>query len=315
MDDLKGRRIWVAGHTGFVGQAMARRLAASGADVLTVARSELDLRRQADVEAWLADRRPDAVVLAAATVGGIEANRTRPAEFIYDNLAIELAVIHGAHRTGVERLMFLGAACVYPRLADQPIVEESLLTGPFEPTNEWYSTAKVAGMKLCEAYRRQYGADFISVVPANLYGPGDHFDLVNSHVCGALMTKIHLAKQRGDTSIELWGTGEPRREFLYIDDMAEGLEFLLRRYSAAEPINLGGAPDLSIRELAETIAGIVGWQGTLTFDTSKPDGMPRKALDGTRVGELGWRPRVTMAEGLRRTYDWFLDAIAPDLDG
>lgn len=314
MHDLEHTRVWVAGHTGFVGRAVARQLARAGCEILTVNRETLDLRHQADVEAWLREQQPDIVVLAAATIGGIEANRSRPADFIYDNLAIELAVIHGAYQAGVGRLMFLGAACVYPRVAEQPIAEDSLLTGPFEATNEWYSVAKVAGMKLCEAYRRQYGVDYISVVPANLYGPGDHFDLANSHVCGALMTKIHLAKLTRQRTIEIWGTGTPRREFLYIDDMAEGLEFLLRNYSAPEPINLGGAADISIRELAEAIARTVGWEGEFSFDLSKPDGMPRKSLDGSRVAALGWRPSTPMQEGLRRTYEWFVDAVAPEIE-
>jgi GDP-L-fucose synthase len=305
--NLSGKTVWIAGHGGFVGRALCERLASEGCEILTVSRAELDLRRQSDTEAWLAANKPDAVILAAATVGGIEANRTRPAEFLYDNLAIELSVIEGAYKAGCSKLMMLGAACVYPRMAEQPIVEEALMTGPLEPTNEWYSIAKIAGMKMVEAYRQQYGFEAIQVVPANLYGPGDHFDAERSHVCGALMAKIHRAKLKGEATIEVWGTGSPQREFLYIDDMADGLVFLMQHYSDGAPINLSGGTDVSIRELGELLADIIGWSGSFEYDTSRPDGMPRKALNGQRVASLGWQPKIDLREGLSLTYNWFLE--------
>jgi GDP-L-fucose synthase len=302
--DLTGQRIWVAGHRGMVGAAVVRRLAAEPCTVLTADRAELDLTRQADVEAWMAANRPEAIVLAAAKVGGILANDTRPAEFIHDNLVIETNILHAAYKIGVKKLLFLGSSCVYPKLCPQPIKEEYLLTGPLEPTNEWYAIAKIAGIKLAQAYRRQYGCDFISVMPTNLYGPGDNFDLASSHVLPALLMKAHRAKLAGEASMELWGSGMPRREFLHVDDLADALVFLLRRYSSAAPINVGVGHDLTIRELAETIQRVVGFKGALQFDAAKPDGTPRKLLDVSRLSALGWTAKTALEPGIRSTYDW-----------
>ena len=306
---LDGKRIWVAGHAGMVGSALVRRLDGEGGDVITVGHADLDLRRQADVEAWLADARPDAVFLAAATVGGILANDTRPAEFIYDNILIEANVIDAAWRTGVGKLMFLGSACIYPRHAPQPIPEAAILTGPLEPTNEWYAIAKIAGIKMCQAYRRQYRADFISAMPNNVYGPGDRFDAEMSHVIPALMLKFHQAAEAGDGPVEVWGTGTPRREFLYVDDLADALVFLMRRYAGADHVNIGTGSDITVAELARMIARVVGYEGELVFDTSKPDGMPRKLLDTSRIAGLGWRARTGLEDGLAATYDWYRSRI------
>jgi GDP-L-fucose synthase len=302
--DLTGQRIWVAGHRGMVGSAVVRRLASEPCTVLTADRAALDLTRQAAVEAWIADNRPDAIVLAAAKVGGILANDTRPAEFIHDNLVMETSIIHAAHQAGVRKLLFLGSSCVYPKLCPQPIKEEYLLTGPLEPTNEWYAVAKIAGLKLVQAYRRQHGCDFISCMPTNLYGPGDNFNLVSSHVLPALLLKAHRAKLAGSAAMELWGSGTPRREFLHVDDLADALVFLLRTYSSAEPINVGVGRDLTIRELAETIKRVVGFTGELKFDTTKPDGTPQKLLDVTRLTALGWTAGTALEPGIRSTYGW-----------
>ena len=302
--DLTGQRVWVAGHRGMVGAAVVRRLAAEPCAVLTADRAALDLTRQAAVEAWITANRPDAIVLAAAKVGGILANDTRPAEFIHDNLVMETSIIHAAHQAGVKKLLFLGSSCVYPKLCPQPIKEEYLLTGPLEPTNEWYAVAKIAGLKLVQAYRRQYGCDFISCMPTNLYGPGDNFDLVSSHVLPALLLKAHRAKLAGSEAMELWGSGTPRREFLHVDDLADALVFLLRTYSSAEPINVGVGHDLTIRELAETINRVVGFTGELKFDALKPDGTPQKLLDVSRLTGLGWTAKTTLEPGIRSTYDW-----------
>jgi len=307
---LAGRRVWVAGHAGMVGSALVRRLAAAGAEVLTAGRAALDLREQAAVYAWCAARRPEAVFIAAATVGGIEANRTRPAEFLYNNLLIAANIIHAAADTHVGKLLFLGSSCFYPREAGQPIREDTLLTGPFEPTNEWYAVAKVAGVKLCQAYRRQYGKDFIAAVPTNLYGPGDRFDLASSHVIPALIRRIHEAKMAEAGPVTLWGSGRARREFLYVDDAADALVFLMERYSQEAIINVAGGEDLSIGELAARIADVIGYRGGFAFDTSKPDGMPRKALDPSRLQAAGWGPAVALREGLERTYRWFQSAVA-----
>ena len=303
--ELKGKRVWVAGHTGMVGSALLRRLASEEVEVLTAGRATLDLRRPAAVEQWLARNRPDAVFLAAATVGGIEANRTRPADFLYDNLLIAANVIHAAANSAVSKLLFLGSSCFYPRLAEQPIREDALLTGPLEPTNEWYAVAKIAGAKLCQAYRRQHGKDFIAVVPTNLYGPGDNFDPRASHVVAALIQKVHEAKLGAMPCVEIWGTGQPRREFLYVDDAADALVFLMERYSAEDIVNVAGGQEVSIRELAELVAEVVGYQGGFRFDPTRPDGMPRKALDATRLQAAGWRPATSLREGLARTYGWF----------
>jgi GDP-L-fucose synthase len=285
-----------------VGQALCRRLATEGCEVLTVGRGVADLRRQRETEDWLAENRPEAVFLAAATVGGILANSTRPAEFIYDNLAIAANLIEGAHRVGVAKLLYLGSSCIYPRDAQQPMVEAALLTGPLEPTNEWYAIAKIAGIKLAQAYRRQYGRDFISAMPTNLYGPGDNFDPLSSHVVPALMGKIHAAKSAGGTEIEIWGSGRPRREFLFVDDLVDALVHLMINYSDESHVNVGSGVDVTIAELAETIARVVGWQGRFRFDSSKPDGTPRKLLDVSRLGALGWRARTPLEAGLKKTY-------------
>ena len=307
---LAGKRVWVAGHRGMVGSALARKLSAAGAEVLAVNRSACDLRDQAAVHAWVAENRPDAVFIAAAVVGGIEANRTRPAEFLYDNLLITANIIHAAAEYGVGKLVFLGSSCFYPREAEQPIREDSLLTGSFEPTNEWYAVAKVAGVKLCQAYRRQYGNDFIAVVPTNLYGPGDNFDLAASHVIPALIRRLHEAKVHGRAPVEIWGSGRPRREFLYVDDAADALVYLIEHYSDENMINVAGGEDVSIAELAELVAGVVDYTGGFLFDTSKPDGMPRKMLDDSRIRATGWRPAVSLKEGLERTYVSFLEHSA-----
>jgi GDP-L-fucose synthase len=307
---LAEKRIWVNGHRGMVGTALVNRLQSEDCELLLATSEELDLRRQADVEAWMEDRKPDAVFLCAATVGGIFANDTRPAEFIYDNLAIEANVIHGAWRGGVEKLLFMGSACIYPRDAQQPMSEDCLLTGPLEPTNEGYAIAKIAGIKLCQAYRKQYGSDFISAQPINLYGPGDNFNLESSHVVPALMHKAHEAKTQSRETMEVWGSGDPLREFLYVDDIADALVFLMERYSGDVPMNIGWGKDLSIRQLAETIARTVGFEGELVFDASKPDGTPRKLLDTSRLDDLGWTASTGLDKGLEQTYAWFLENVA-----
>jgi GDP-L-fucose synthase len=303
---LEGKRIWVAGHRGMVGAAVCRRLAAEPVELLTVDRATLDLRRQAEVEAWMAANRPQAVIVASATVGGIAANDASPADFLFDNLAIETAIIHGAHLTGVEKLLFLGSSCIYPRDAAQPMAEDALLTGPLEPTNEWYAIAKIAGIKLCQAYRRQHGADYISAMPTNLYGPGDNFDIASSHVLPALLRKIDAAKDAGEP-VTIWGTGRPRREFLYVEDLADALVFLLRHYSGYEHINVGTGTDLTITELAELVAEVVGYRGRFVYDAARPDGTPQKLMDSSRLAALGWRPATALRDGIALTYRWFLD--------
>jgi GDP-L-fucose synthase len=308
---LAGRRVWVAGHRGMVGSAIVRRLEREECEILTAGRGEVDLTRQAEAEAWMAEARPQAVFVAAARVGGILANDTKSAEFIYENLMIETNVIHAAWRNGVEKLLFLGSSCIYPKLAPQPMSEEALLTGPLEPTNQWYAVAKIAGIKLCQAYRRQYGCDFISVMPTNLYGPGDHFDLQSSHVVPALIRKIHEAKAAGVDRVEIWGTGKPRREFLYVDDLADALIHLMEHYSNEAQVNVGTGQDLTIRELADLIAGVVGYRGGFVFDAGKPDGTPRKLLDASRLNQLGWASKTGLREGLERTYEWYLAMTSP----
>jgi GDP-L-fucose synthase len=312
---LKGKRIWVAGHRGMVGSAVVRRLATEDCEVLTVGRDELDLRRQAEVEAWMDQTRPDAVILAAAKVGGILANDTYPADFLYENLMIEANIIHAAHRADVEKLLFLGSSCIYPKEAPQPIVESALLTGPLEPTNEWYAIAKIAGIKLCESYNRQYGRDYRSVMPTNLYGPHDNFHPDNSHVIPALLRRFHEAVQRGDDEVVIWGSGTPMREFLHVDDMAAASVHVMNldtdTYCAhTQPmlshINVGTGVDCTIRELAETVARVTGFGGRLVFDASKPDGTPRKLMDVSRLAAMGWRARISLADGLRDAYGWFL---------
>ncbi|HIM26130.1 MAG TPA: GDP-L-fucose synthase [Rhodospirillales bacterium] len=307
---LAGKQVWVNGHRGMVGSALVRRLESEDCKILKSTSDELDLRRQSDVEAWMEVQKPDAIFLCAATVGGILANETRPAEFIYDNMMIETNVIHGAWRTGVEKLLFMGSACIYPREAPQPMPEDCLLTGPLEPTNEWYAIAKIAGIKLCQAYRKQFGADFISAQPINLYGPGDNFDLVSSHVVPALIRKAHEAKAEGRDSMEIWGSGNPMREFLYVADIADALVFLMKRFSGDMQMNVGWGREISIRQLAETIGRIVGFEGKLVFDASKPDGTPRKLLDTTRLSGLGWKATTSLEEGLEKSYTWFLENVA-----
>jgi GDP-L-fucose synthase len=301
-------RIYVAGHAGLVGSAIMRRLERAGhTNVLTATRQQLDLRDQAEVSHWFKANRPEYVFLVAGTVGGIMANSTRPAEFIYDNLMIHGTVVHAAHQYGATKLLYLGSSCIYPRHATQPITEDELLTGPLEPTNEWYAIAKIAGIKLCQAYRQQYGCDFISAMPTNLYGPNDNFDLTSSHVLPALIRKFHDAKQSGATEVEIWGTGSPKREFLHVDDLADACLHLMQHYSDASHINVGTGVDLTIRELAEKVGALVYPEAQLRFDTTKPDGTPRKVLDVTRLANTGWRASIDFDEGIASTYQWFLD--------
>jgi GDP-L-fucose synthase len=299
-------RIWVAGHRGMVGSALVRRLASEDVEILTVDRRDVDLREQDAVRTWVARAKPDSIILAAAKVGGILANDSCPADFLFDNLAIETNVIHAAHLTGVERLVFLGSSCIYPKFAPQPIKEDSLLTGPLERTNEWYAIAKIAGIKMCQAYRRQYGRRYISVMPCNLYGLNDNFDLSTSHVLPALIRKFHEAKETGKEEVVVWGSGTPLREFLYVDDLADAAVFLMDRYDGSEPINCGAGSDVSIRQLAETIGRVVGFEGTLVFDRSKPDGTPRKLMDSSRLAALGWKPKTSLETGIAEVYRWFV---------
>jgi GDP-L-fucose synthase len=307
--DLAGKRIFIAGHRGMVGAGIVRRLASERCQVLTVGRDRLDLRDQAGVRSWMAREKPDAVVIAAAKVGGIYANDKYPAEFIYENLVIETNLIEAAFREGVEKLLFLGSSCIYPKMAPQPITEEALLTGSLEPTNEWYALAKIAGLKMCEAFRRQYGIDFISAMPTNLYGPGDNFDLEKSHVIPALIRKAHDAKLAGASTLTIWGSGSPRREFLHVDDAADAIVHLLKTYSAATHVNVGSGQDVTILKLAELVGDVVGFTGTIVTDPSKPDGTPRKLMDVSRLFDSGWRPKYGLKEGLRKTYAWYCDNI------
>jgi GDP-L-fucose synthase len=286
---------------------VVRRLQRENCEILTVDRQRVDLRSQAQVQAWIGSARPHVVLVAAATVGGILANDTRPAEFLYDNMMIEANLIEAARHAGVEKLLFLGSSCIYPRLAQQPMQEEALLSGPLEPTNEWYAVAKIAGLKLCAAYRRQYGCDFISAQPTNLYGPGDNFNLMSSHVIPALIAKMHHAKQAHAETVELWGSGKPKREFLHVDDLADALVFLLQRYSDEMHVNIGTGEEVSIGELADTIRDVVGFRGSFKYAVDKPDGMPRKLVDVSRLGRLGWQASRPLREGLEDTYAWYVD--------
>jgi GDP-L-fucose synthase len=302
----KDASVFVAGHRGLVGSALLRHLVAAGySRVIVRTRAELDLRDQPAVERFFDAQRPQYVLLAAATVGGISANDSYPADFIRDNLQIQTNVIDAAYRHGARKLLFLGSSCVYPKLAPQPMPEDCLLTGPLEPTNEWYAVAKIAGLKMCQAYRRQYGFDAIGVMPTNLYGPGDNFDLQRSHVLPALIRKFHEARSQGASEVVVWGTGTPRREFLHVDDLADACVFLMRNYSGEQLLNIGWGEDLSIAELAGLVREAVGFTGELRFDTSKPDGTPRKLLDVGRLRALGWRPRIQLREGIAATYEWF----------
>lgn len=296
--DLAGKRIWVAGHRGMVGSALVRRLAREDCEVLVADRITLDLTRQAAVEDWVLQARPDIVVLAAARVGGIAANSARPLDFLLDNLVIETNVMSASARAGVRRLLFLGSSCIYPKFAPQPIREDALLTGPLEPTNEWYAVAKIAGIKLAQAYRAQGDLDYISAMPTNLYGPGDNYDLESSHVIPALLRKAVEARDNHDATMTVWGSGSPKREFMHVDDLADALVFLLKNYSEAEHINVGAGEDVTIAELAEIVADVVGFKGRLVFDASRPDGTPRKLMDSSRLTTLGWRARIGLRRGL-----------------
>ena len=306
---LKDKRIWVAGHKGMVGSAIVRRLAREDCDILTADRGKVDLTRQTEVEAWLAAARPDGIVMAAGRVGGIAANDAFPAEFIYRNLIIEANVTEAAHRNGVDRVLFLGSSCIYPRLAPQPINEDALLSGPLEPTNEWYAIAKIAGIKLAQAYRKQYGRDYISAMPTNLYGPGDNFDLSGGHVLPALIRKVHEAKERGQREVEIWGSGTPRREFLHVDDCADALVHLLQVYSDIEHVNVGSGDEVTILELATLVAQVVGFDGRIVLDRTKPDGTPRKLMSSARLASLGWKPSRPLDAGIHETYSWYLDQL------
>lgn len=300
-------RVYVAGHRGLVGSAVVRALSKQGFEKIIVrSRDELDLTDQQAVRTFFEAERPEAVIMAAAKVGGIHANNTYPAMFIRDNLLIQDNVIDAAYRSGVGKFVFLGSSCVYPKLAPQPIKEEYLLSGPLEPTNEWYAVAKIAGLKMCQAYRREYGFKAISLMPTNMYGPGDNFDLQNSHVLPALIRRFHDAKLRDDATMTVWGTGTPRREFLHVDDLADAIVYLLRNYDAEEIVNVGWGEDIAIRELAELVASVVGFKGGLEFDATKPDGTPRKLLDVSRLKSLGWNPKIRLEHGIRETYQWFL---------
>jgi GDP-L-fucose synthase len=307
---IEGKKIWVAGHTGLVGSAVMRRLQNEPCDILTVSHADLDLTRQKETEDWMVTRKPDVIILAAAKVGGIGANSAYPADFLYENLAIAQNVIPAAHKVGVEKLLFLGSSCIYPKEAPNPIKEESLLTGPLEPTNEGYALAKIAGIKLCQFYRQQYGCDFISVMPTNLYGIGDNYDLETAHVIPALIHKLHLAKTSGASKCEIWGTGTPLREFLYADDLADALIHLSRHYSDSMPINVGSGREISIRELAELISKVIGFTGEIIPNCDKPDGASRKTLDCSRLSTLGWEAVMPLEKGLEHSYQDFLSHLA-----
>ncbi len=307
---LAGKRVFVAGHRGMVGAALVRRLTTEGCEIVTRDRTLLDLRNQDAVRLFFSEAKPHAVILAAAKVGGILANARYPADFLKDNLSIQSNVIDAAFASGVEKLLFLGSSCIYPKLAAQPIPEDALLTGPLEPTNEWYAIAKIAGLKLCEAYRRQHGADFISAMPTNLYGPGDNFDLERSHVIPALIRRAHDARLSNDPALTIWGTGQVRREFLHVDDAADALVHLLCTYSADQQVNVGSGVDLPIIDLARQIAAAVGYTGEILTDPTKPDGTPRKLLDVSKLSGTGWLPKISLGEGLSQTYDWYVEARA-----
>ena len=308
---LSGQRIWIAGHRGMVGSAIARRLETENCEeILTASRDDLDLRRQSDVEAWVKDRKPEVVFVPAAKVGGIYANDTYPAEFLYDNMMIAANIIHAAHLNDVKKLMFLGSSCIYPKHAQQPIIEDYILTGPLEPTNQWYALAKIAGIKLCQSYRKQFGRDFISAMPTNLYGPGDNFHPENSHVIPALMRKAHEVKCDGGMDLEVWGSGEPYREFLHVDDCADAIVFLMKHYSSESHVNVGSGEELKISELARLIIEVVGLRGDLQFDTSRPDGTPRKLMSNNMLSSLGWTAKTPLRQGLQETYAWYCANIS-----
>jgi len=307
MYELAGKRVFVAGHRGMVGGALVRRLEAEGCEVLTAGRAELDLIDQRQTFDWVEKHKPDAIFMAAAKVGGIMANATYPAQFLYKNLVMQANIAEAARLAGTGKLMLLGSSCIYPKMAPQPIEEDSLLTGPLEPTNQWYAIAKIAGIKLGESYRAEYGCDFVSAMPTNLYGIGDNFDLETSHVVPALMRKAHEAKLSGAKQLVMWGTGTPRREFLYADDCADALVFLMKNYSEAKHVNVGSGEDLEIRELTRLICEVVGFEGEIVADTSKPDGTPRKLMAAGKLRGMGWSPKTSLRDGLARTYKWFLE--------
>lgn len=304
---LTGKRVWVAGETGMVGQAIVRRLASEGCTMLSAGHKQLDLIRQDAVDSWMDANKPDLIFLAAARVGGIHANNSFPAHFLYDNLMIAANIIEAARKADVAKLVFLGSSCIYPKLAPQPIPEDALLTGALEPTNEWYAIAKIAGIKLCQSYRIQHGCDFISAMPTNLYGPGDNFDLESSHVLPALLRKAHEAKLGNAAKMTVWGSGTPLREFLHVDDLADALVFLAQNYSGGDIVNIGSGEEVTIRSLAEQVAAAVGFSGALDFDATKPDGTPRKLIDSSRLHAMGWSPRKPLLDGLTETYRWFLE--------
>jgi GDP-L-fucose synthase len=306
---LAGKRVWVAGHRGMVGSALMRRLAQEECQLLTATRAELDLIRQADVEAWMQKNRPEVVFLAAAKVGGIHANDSFPADFLYENLMMEANVIHAAWTSGVQKLVFLGSTCIYPRMAPQPIPEDALLTGPLEPTNEWYAIAKIAGIKLCQSYRKQHGCDFIAAQPTNLYGPGDNYDLQTSHVLPALLRKAHEAQQTKAETMTVWGSGKPLREFLHVDDLADAVVFLAQHYSGSSHVNIGSGEEVSIRELAQLVCDTVGFEGRLAFDATKPDGTPRKLADVSLLNSMGWGNARSLKDGLAQTYQDYLQSL------
>ena len=308
--DIAGKKIWVTGHSGMVGSAIVRQLSGMPCTLVTPSHKEVDLTQQSAVERFMAAQKPQAVIMCAAKVGGILANSTLPGDFLYDNLAINLHVIEAAKNHKVEKLVYLGSSCIYPRLAPQPIKEEALLTGPLEPTNEWYALAKIAGIKLCQAYRIQHGCNFVSCMPTNLYGPGDHFDPLSSHVIPALIYKFHQAKIQKQSTVEIWGSGKPRREFLHVDDLAKAVVLLLARYAELDHINIGTGEDLTIQELARHIRTAVGHDCELVFDSSKPDGMPRKLLDVSKITGMGWKPTISLTDGLAETYQWYIRNIA-----
>jgi GDP-L-fucose synthase len=312
--DLTGKRVWVAGHRGMVGSALVRRLARENCEILVVERGQLDLCDQSAVRSWMEREKPHAVFVAAGKVGGIVANNILPADFLYENMMIEANIIHAGYQVGVEKLVFLGSSCIYPKFAPQPIPESALLTGALEPTNEWYAIAKIAGLKLCQAYRRQQGCDFISAMPANLYGPYDNFDLNSSHVVPALIRKVHEAKLAGADHIVLWGTGKPMRELLHVDDCADAVTFLMKHYSSGEHVNVGTGTDISINELARLTMRVIGFEGAVDHDTNKPDGTPRKVMDIGKLAAMGWTARISLEDGLRDTYQWFLDNTAKRAD-
>jgi len=309
--DLTGKRVWVAGHRGLVGSATVRRLQRRGeVEILTVEHNTLDLTRQAEVEDWMAENRPDAVIVAAARVGGIKANNDFPADFIAENLSIALNIVQSAHQVGTAKLLYLGSSCVYPREASQPMSEKALLTGSLEPTNQWYAIAKIAGIKLCQAYRRQHRCDFISAMPTNLYGPGDNYDLEAGHVLPALLRKVHDAKSGGRARVDVWGSGRPTREFMHVDDLADALLFLLERYSGEEHVNVGTGVEISIGDLVRLIAEVVGWRGDFVFDASMPDGAPRKLMDGGHLSSMGWRSTISLEIGVHDAYRAYLDHLS-----